>query len=103
MLDQHMCIRHKTKLRSDYQYSHLNFMSMNGLLLKGKLFSLLSESSQVTNQEIQNAYGCFMEQVTTISQSEQNYSEFFRILNITRIELISIESHYQYGQGEKCA
>lgn len=72
-------------------------------LLEMKMFRLLSESSQpVTNEEIQNAYGCFMEQIKIISQSEQNYSEIFRMLNITRVELISIESHYQYGQGEKC-
>lgn len=73
-------------------------------ILKLKLFRLLSECSlKVTNEEMQNAYGCFMEQVRAISQSEQNYSETFRILNITRIELVFIESLYQYGQGEKCA
>lgn len=73
-------------------------------ILKLKLFRLLSESSlKVTNEEMQNAYGCFMEQVRAISQSEQNYSETFRILNITRIELVFIESLYQYGQGEKYA
>jgi hypothetical protein len=70
-------------------------------LLKERFFSLLSESSQVTNEEMKNAYGCFMEQVRMISQSEQNYSATFRILNITRIELIGIESLYRYGQGEK--
>lgn len=44
-----------------------------------------------TNEEIQNAYGCFMKQVETVSQSENDYSEFFRTRNITRIELVSIE------------
>lgn len=68
-----------------------------------RLFSLLSEPSQVTNEEMQNAYGCFMEQVkTTVSQSESNHSEVFRILNNTRIELVFIESLNQYEQGEKC-
>ncbi len=71
-------------------------------LLRQRLFSLLSESSPVTKQEIENAYGCFMEQVGTVSQSEQNYSEIFRMLNNTRIELVFIESIYRYEQGKKC-
>ncbi|MFT3739577.1 MAG: hypothetical protein QM786_12525 [Breznakibacter sp.] len=70
-------------------------------LLRERLFRLLSEPSQVTNEEMQNAYGCFMERLRTVSQSEQNYSETFRMLNITRIELVGIESLYRHGQGEK--
>lgn len=77
-------------------------MLMNDLL-KTRLFSLLSESSQeVTNQEMENAYGCFMEQLRTVSQSEQDYSEIFRMLNITRVELVFLKSLYRHGQGEKC-
>lgn len=73
-------------------------------LLKERLFCLLVEFTQgVTNEEIQNAYEYFMEQVRTISESENNCSEIFRVLNVTRIELICIESLYQYGQGKKCA
>lgn len=71
-------------------------------LLKTRLFSLLSESSQVTNEQITNAYDCFMEKVKTISLSENNHSEIFRMLNITRIELVFIESLYRYEQGKKC-
>ncbi|SBV90888.1 conserved hypothetical protein [uncultured Dysgonomonas sp.] len=72
-------------------------------LVKTELFSLLSESSQEnTNEEMQSAYGCFLEQVNKVSQSENKYSKIFRILNITRVELVSIESLYQHGQGEKC-
>jgi hypothetical protein len=71
-------------------------------LLKTRLFSLLSEPSQVTNEEMQNAYGCFMEQLRTVSQSENNYSETFRMLNITRIELLGLKSLHRYEQGEKC-
>lgn len=71
-------------------------------LVKEKLFRVLSEPSQVTNEEIQNAYGCFMKRVETLSQSENDYSKIFRELNNTRIELISIESLYRYEQGEKC-
>lgn len=70
-------------------------------LLRGRLFNLLSESSQqVTNKEMQSAYECFMEQVKAVSQSD--YSKGFRILNITRIELVFLKSLNQYGQGEKC-
>jgi len=72
------------------------------VLLKTRLFSILSESSQVTNEEIQNAYGSFMEQVEIVSQSETDYSEVFRMLNITRIELLFLESLNRYEQGEKC-
>lgn len=71
-------------------------------LLKLRLFSLLSETSPVTNEEIKNAYGCFMEQVENVSQSERNYSEIFRMLNVTRIEFAFLKSLYRYGQGEKC-
>lgn len=73
-------------------------------LLKMKLFGLLSESSQVTNEEMQNAYGCFMDQVkATVVQSEQSCSEIFRMLNVTRIELVCMESQYRYEQEKKCS
>ena len=36
---------------------------------------------------MQDAYTHFMELVKTISQSKQSYSEIFRMLSITRIEL----------------
>jgi len=75
---------------------------MNDLLKMG-LFSLLAESSQeVTNEEMQIAYGCFMEQVRTVSQSEQDYSEIFRTLNISRIEAAHLQTVFRYEQGEKC-
>ena len=72
-------------------------------LLKTRLFTLLNEPSQeVTNEQMQDAYGCFMKQVEIISQSEQNFIKNFRTLDITRIELVFIESLYRYGQGKKC-
>ncbi len=71
-------------------------------LSRERLISLLSDASQVTNEEMQSAYGCFTEQVKTVSQSEQNYSEIFRMLNTTRIELAFLKSLYRYGLGEKC-
>ena len=70
---------------------------------KIKFFSLLSEFSQeVSNDEMQHAYGSFMEQLRAVSQSEQNYSETFRMLNTTRVELAFLKSLYRYEQGEKC-
>lgn len=73
-------------------------MLMNELT-KTVLFSLLSEPSQVTNEEMRDAYGCFMEQIRTVSQSEQNYSEIFRILSVTRAELVFLETLNRYEQG----
>jgi hypothetical protein len=72
-------------------------------VLDSKFFRLLSEPSNVTNDKIQKAYGHFMECIRIFSQSEETFSEIFRMLNITRIELISKESYYRYGQGGKCA
>ena len=72
-------------------------------LLETRLFSLLSEPSQTsTNEEMQSAYGNFMEQVETVSQSESTYPKIYRMLNITRVELVFIESLYRHEQGKKC-
>jgi hypothetical protein len=72
-------------------------------MLYSRLFGLLSEPSQeVTNEQIQNAYGHFVEQVEAVSQSENNYAEIYRMLNNTRIELVFLQTLYRYGQGEKC-
>lgn len=71
-------------------------------ILKTKLFSLLSESSQVMNEEMQNAYGEFIKHIWTVSQSDLNYADIYRMLNNTRTELLFIESLYRYEQGKKC-
>lgn len=77
-------------------------MLMNDLM-KTEFFGLMNENSQkITNEEMQIAYEGFMEQVRIISQSENSLSETFRMLNITRVELVGIESLYRYGQGKKC-
>lgn len=67
-----------------------------------KLFGLLSDASVVTNEKLKNAYECFMEHMRTVSQSRTDYSEVFRMLNNTRIELVFIESLNRYEQGGKC-
>lgn len=77
-------------------------MLMNDLL-QTRLFRLLSGTSQeVTNEEMQNAYGEFVEQIRTVS-NENDYSATYRILVATRIEIASLEIAPLYGQGEKCA
>ena len=69
---------------------------------KTKLFSLLSEPSQVKNPEIQNAYEDFVSQLTIHNQSEMNLTEAFRKLNLTRIEFDALGASPFYGQGGKC-
>ncbi|MDR1356541.1 MAG: hypothetical protein LBJ58_02595 [Tannerellaceae bacterium] len=65
-----------------------------------KLFALFSEPSQVTNEEMQNAYGNFVKNVEKIS-SENDYTAIFRNLSKTRIELSTLEYLNRYEQGEK--
>ena len=71
-------------------------------LLETKFFSLLADTSQeVTNEEMQNAYGKFIEQIRMVSNGN-DYSTTYRILVATRIEIASLETAPLYGQGEKC-
>lgn len=68
-------------------------------LLQTRMFGLLSETSQeVINEEIQNAYGEFVEQIRTVSNGN-DYSTTYRILTATRIEIASLETTPLYGQG----
>ena len=58
-------------------------------LLQTRIFGLLNETSQeITNEEMQNAYGEFIHQVRTMS-NENDYSTIYRILVATRIEIAS--------------
>lgn len=50
---------------------------------------------------MQSAYGNFVEHVEMASNSGDKQT-VFRILNLTRIELATLESFLRYGQGEKC-
>ena len=77
-------------------------MPMNDLL-QTRIFGLLNETSQeITNEEMQNAYGKFIEQIRMVSNGN-DYSTTYRILVATRIEIASLETAPLYGQGEKCA
>jgi hypothetical protein len=92
---------HKTELRSDYQYSLLNFMRMNELV-NTRLFGLLSEPSQeVTNEQMSNAYGEFMAHLKMVGSCSDN-ATVLRTLNITRIEIAHLQTIFRYEQGGKC-
>lgn len=77
-------------------------MLMNDLL-KTRLFSLLANTSPVANEEIKNAYVEFTEKVKTQAQSETDYTQLFRTLNLTRIEFKTLQTQILYEQGGKCA
>ena len=51
---------------------------------------------------MKSAYGEFMEQIETVSQSEKTYPEIYRMLNNTRIELVFLQTFYRYEQEKKC-
>ena len=77
-------------------------MFMNDLL-QTRLFRLLSGTSQeVTNEEMQEAYGEFLEHIKNVSNGT-DYSVIHRTLNATRIEIASLETTPLYGLGGKCA
>lgn len=72
-------------------------------LLSMRFLRLLSEPSQeVTNEEMRNAYGEFVEQIRVVSD-RSDYSTIYRILVATRIEIASLRTTPLYGQGKKCA
>lgn len=72
-------------------------------LSQSRIFGLLSETSQeVTNEEMQNAYGEFLEHIKNVSDGT-DYSVIHRTLNATRIEIASLETTPLCGQGGKCA
>lgn len=71
-------------------------------LLNTKLVGLLSDTSLVENEEMHTAYENFKEQIVRIQESEQDFSEIFRTLNITRIELVTSQTLHRYEQGGKC-
>ncbi len=72
-------------------------------LLKTRLFILLNDPSQeeVTNDEMQRAYGNFVEHTKTVSDSADNVN-VMRTLSFTRIELASLETVFWYEQEKKC-
>lgn len=63
-------------------------MSMNDFKTL-KLFTLLCGTSQkTTNEELRNAYEYFLTKVKLFSETESDFSEIYRMLNLTRIEFV---------------
>ena len=92
----------KSDIKSFYIILTIKIMLMN-VLLQMRIFGLLSKASQeVTDEEMQDSYGEFVEQIKTVS-NKNDYSTTYRILVATRIEIASLETAPLYGQGEKCA
>lgn len=72
-------------------------------LAKPELFYLLEKSRlTATNHEMQQAYETLVEDVKTLNQSETDFQTIFRTLNITRIELRTLQLQILCEQGEKC-
>lgn len=92
----------KSDVKSFYIILTIKIMLMK-VLLNMRMFGLFSETSQeVTNNEMQKAYGEFVEQIRTISNGN-DYSTTYRTLAATRIEIALLETIPLYGQGKKCA
>ena len=92
----------KSDVKSFYIILTIKIMLMN-VLLQMRIFGLLSKASQeVTDEEMQDSYGEFVEQIKTVS-NKNDYSTTYRILVATRIEIASLETAPLYGQGGKCA
>ena len=92
----------KSDVKSFYIILTIKIMLMN-VLLQMRIFRLLSKASQeVTDEEMQDSYGEFVEQIKTVS-NKNDYSTTYRILVATRIEIASLETAPLYGQGGKCA
>ena len=67
-----------------------------------RLISLFTESLQVSNEEIRNAYEDFVEHVGEMCDYETNNSVLFRMLYFYRTEFELIKSNFLYDQEKKC-
>lgn len=64
-------------------------------LIKTEFFVLMNECSQeITNEEMQRAYGKFIIHIDSISQVENDLTNVIRKLNLTRIELVFLASQF---------
>lgn len=74
-------------------------MFMEYFILKSEIINLLiNNREQVSNIEMESAYDRFVEEVRALNQPESDFQTVYRVLNLTRIELVS----YQYEQEKKC-
>lgn len=73
-------------------------MLMNDLS-KERYISLLSDTSQeITTDEMRSAYKSFVIKIKAQNQPDEKYTTIYRMLNQTRIELVSLQLHIQYEQ-----
>lgn len=68
---------------------------MNDLTIT-RLFSSLPEPSPVRNKEMQIAYAEFIEELKTQNQSETDYTQLLRTLNLTHIEFQVLQAQILY-------
>lgn len=96
--------RNKKYKNQMQEASFINIKSLTmSKLLNTELFSLLTENSSVTNEQMHNAYEKFAKQIEKLNQPDEDYQTIYRRLNLTRIEFVSLQSLSQYEQGKKCA
>ncbi len=71
-------------------------------LIKSEFIILMNENSQeITNEQMQSAYGKFIAHIDAFSQ-ENDLASIIRKLNFTRAELIFLSTQIQHEQGKKC-
>ena len=71
-------------------------------LTGNEFFSLLFDSKEIEGIQIKNAYEN-LQNKKKLNQPDEKYTTIYRMLNMTRIEIVSLQSHFQYEQGGKCA
>ena len=70
-------------------------------LMKTELFVLMNEGSQeITNEQMHNAYGKFIEHINGFSK-DNDLTSIIRKLNYTRAELLFLSTQIQHEQGKK--
>ena len=70
-------------------------------IFKTEFFGLLTENSQVTNDEMRNAYVQFIAHMEAVNSSK-DHATVFRTLNISRIEVAHLQTVFRHEKGEKC-
>lgn len=70
-------------------------------LTRTKFFILLTRNSQeVANEEMRNAYVGLLKEINNLNQSEIDYSNVYRELNLTRIEFVYLQYTFNTSRGK---
>lgn len=71
-------------------------------ILKTEFFVHMNENSQeITNEQMYNAYGKFIEHINAFSK-DNDLTSIIKKLNFTRAELVFLSTQIQHVQGKKC-